>query len=46
MFFIMWHATWLKLYSQQLPRGKNHAKSDQKWGQRPFQTIFFCKDVF
>jgi len=23
----MWTATWPKLYSQQLPRGKNHAKS-------------------
>jgi len=29
----MWHATWQKLYSQQLQRGQNHANSMMKWGQ-------------
>jgi len=32
----MCHATCQKLHSQQLPRGRNHAKSAEKWGQRSF----------
>jgi len=39
----MWHATWPKLHSQQLPRGKNHAKSCQKWSQGPFSNNFFLQ---
>jgi len=34
----MWHATWQKLHSQQLPRGKNHSTSTFWWGQGPFSN--------
>jgi len=39
----MWHATWKNLHSQQLPRGQNHAKSAEQWGQGPFSNNFFLQ---
>ncbi|AES91020.1 hypothetical protein MTR_4g103390 [Medicago truncatula] len=41
----MWHATWQKLHSQQLPHGKNNAKSDRKWANFNVQEEPDVKDA-
>ena len=42
----MWHATWQKLHSQQLPRGANNTKSNRKWGHGTFLNKNFFAEMF